>query len=86
MKKEQVTITLPSHIENIFAHNSGEIDYLKNTFDDREINQEAFYELNFQIYKILLLNQDITNLNKEDKKTFLEVKMNLYYLYESGQK
>ena len=78
MPKEQITITLPPHIDNIFNHNSWEIDYLNNTFDDRDINQEAFYELNFQIYKNLLKEGNY------DDELFLVVKRNLYYLEESG--
>jgi len=83
MNKEQIKITLPEYIDNIFNHNSWEIDYLKNTFDDREINQEAFYELNFQIYKSLLKQNNFNNFSDEDKSIFLEVKRNLYYLEES---
>lgn len=73
-----ITITIPPHIGNIFNHSSGKRDYLKNTFDDREMNLEAFYELNFQIYKNLLKEE------KYDDEVFLEVKRNLYYLEESG--
>jgi hypothetical protein len=80
MNKEQIIIKLPENIDNIFNHNSGEIDYLKNTFDDREFNPEAFYELNFQIYKNLLEKEDYND------ELFLVVKRNLYYLEESAFK
>lgn len=74
-----IKIKLPFYIENIFQNASidWENDYLKSIFDDRNINLKEFYELNFQIYKVLLIN------SKYNDKDFLKIKNNLFYLYEA---
>jgi len=78
----QIKITLPEYIKNIFNNSYiyGENDYITNIFDDRNINLGAFYELNFEIYKALLIDE------KYNDKDFLTIKKNLFYLTKAWVK
>ena len=76
VSKPEIKIKLPNYIENIFQNASidWEIDHLKSIFDDRDFNIKAFYTLNLEIYKDLVINK-----NFQDTKFFLKVKKNLFY-------
>lgn len=75
---KEIKVKLPEYINNIFDYSSlcWESDYLHKVFDDRNMNLDSFEQLNFEIYKHLVIQE------KYNDNSFLAVKKNLYTIFQ----